>query len=145
MPRKASRNREKPQAGDRYLIDSEWYQDEWRDFGVAVNSRRCLTCQRDVETGEDARDPIVGIVECCSQKAHFLHPEMPILEGVFRVLLAAGNEARSAEEIRKALVEWGFDPVARDLSKETLERMIQRDDYYGLKKSGASSGVPKAA
>ena len=73
-----------------------------------------------------------NIKDCCSRTPEFINDRLPILESVFRLFLANGNQPLDLEELGKRLNEWrGGDPYRT--SPETLYRLLKNDRYYGLR------------
>jgi hypothetical protein len=70
-------------------------------------------------------DPIATIQECCSQKPEYRDPHLPMKEILFRLLLAAGNQPMTAEQLRSAAAEWtGYEYGG--VTAETIEQAIER-------------------
>lgn len=147
----------------RYFIDFKWYEENNRSFSAFARSRLCFSCQskQEVETersipveGSDGKvmfqtskathgdDLLVVIRDCCSQARGFITPDLPVMEIVFRILLANGNQPLTLEEIRARLEEklTGADRP-RTLSSEMLQRILDNDVYYGLRCVPTSADV----
>jgi len=79
-----------------------------------------------------AADLIAAIRDCCSRNPGFITPELPILESIFRLLLANGNQALDLEELGKQLSErrGGYTYCT---SAEILSRLLGNEQYYGLR------------
>ena len=77
-------------------------------------------------------DLLATIKDCCSKAPEFITYRLPILEGVFRLLLANGNQPLDVEELGKQLRE-RLDGDAYRTSPEILSRLLGHDQYYGLR------------
>ncbi|MBI2872303.1 MAG: hypothetical protein HYY00_03835 [Chloroflexi bacterium] len=72
------------------------------------------------------------IVECCSLRDDYIMPNMPLLEAVFRIILAK-NEPVGLQEVHRSLMErWASRDLPRSVSEETLHRILRRDAFYGI-------------
>jgi len=58
--------------------------------------------------------------------------ELPILESIFRLFLATGNQSLDLEELGKQLSERRSGDPYRT-SVEMLSRLLANDQYYGLR------------
>jgi hypothetical protein len=145
-------------AEERYFIDSDWYEQNGLSFNDVMLERMCAQCQRRV--GEEVEErypvldkktkkvsyelrriqygarPIAVIRDCCARKSGFISPDMPVLEAIFRMLLANGNQPMPLEHIRDQLREWC--PTGRCqwllLPPETIKRIVENDQFYGLRR-----------
>lgn len=142
----------------RYFIDRTWFDENDLVFEEVVQARLCAECQSKLGTEELVRKPVYDkktgrmtfelrperfaanpvqkIKEHCSKARDFITPEMPTLEAVFRVLLASGNQPMPLDHVRELLVEWcpsgGCQWLLLPL--EVLERVIEHDNYYGIRR-----------
>jgi hypothetical protein len=64
--------------------------------------------------------------------AHFITGQLPILESIFRLFLANGNQPLDLEELGRQLSEWRGGDTYRT-SAEILSRLLASDQYYGLR------------
>ena len=141
---------EAPQAAPtRYWIDLAWYKQRGRSFAALLETRRCYNCLDEIaETRarfrlDDAGAQLVRtdvdatwarIRQCCANSHEFLSPRLPLLEAVFRLFLANGNTPLSIEAITERLTQRHSDyDVPRAVSVEALRRVIEADDYYGVR------------
>jgi len=119
----------------RWFLDLEWYQQNNRSFLVLAQRYLCSKCRERLkaEQGEiAATDLLSAIRDCCSKTPGFITGELPILESVFRLFLASGNQPLDLEELGKQLSEWrGGDTYCT--SGEILSRLLNSDQYYGLR------------
>jgi hypothetical protein len=58
---------------------------------------------------------------------------MPLLEMVFRIFLANGNQPLKLGQIQEQLQQLGDISGTRDLSIPRLKRILDNDQYYGLR------------
>ena len=71
------------------------------------------------------------IRDCCSKTPGFITSKLPILESVFRLFLANGNQPLDLEELEKHLREQSSGYTSHT-SAEMLSRLLSHDQYYGL-------------
>ena len=122
-------------AEPQWFIDLDWYQQNNRSFIVLAEGCLCVDCRKrlTVEGGEvSATSLINNIKDCCSRNSEFITGELPILESVFRLFLANGNQPLGLEELREQLNEWRRGDAYRT-SAEILPRLLRSDRYYGLR------------
>jgi hypothetical protein len=119
----------------RWFIDLDWYQFNNRSFLILAQERLCPKCRErlEVEEGEiSAADLLIATKDCCSKEPGFITGELPILESIFRLFLANGNQPLDLEELGKQLSEWRGGAPYRT-SGEVLPRLLESDRYYGLR------------
>ena len=145
-----------------YSVDVTWFEENHYSFDDFVQSRMCDSCQGrldeeveerytvlDKKTGRASfeikrarygENPIRVIRDCCSKKRHYITPDMPTLEAVFRVFLANGNLPLTLGHVREQLAEWcpGGGCQWLLLPLEQLERLVQHDGYYGIRAADAA-------
>jgi len=102
----------------------------------------CPKCREQLQAGGrevSANDLLSTIRDCCSQTPEFITHNLPILESIFRLFLANGNQPLDLEELGKQLSQWRGGDAYRT-SAEVLSRLLESDQYYGLRqvKSSAS-------
>ncbi len=123
------------QAKTHWFIDLDWYQRCNRSFSALAQGCLCPQCLKrlKVEEGEiSATDLLSNIRDCCSQTPDFITGESPVLESIFRLFLANGNQSLDLEELGKQLSEQrGVDTYRT--SVELLSRLLDSDQYYGIK------------
>lgn len=118
-----------------WSIDLDWYQENKRSFTSLAGERLCDDCrQRRGKGGGEisADDLLASIKECCSQKTGYITAETPILESVFRLFLANGNQPLDLEELSEQLAEWRGGVFHRT-SVEILSRLLASDRHYGIR------------
>jgi len=123
------------QARPRWFIDLDWYQRSSRSFFTLAQGCLCPDCRQrlKVEEGEiSAAELLTAIKDCCSAAPGFVTGQLPILESIFRLFLANGNQPLSLEELGKLLSErCGIDPYRT--SAEVLSRLLESDHHYGIR------------
>jgi len=148
-----------------YLVDTTWFDENGYSFDDFVQSRMCDACQGrldeeveerftvldkktgrasfEIRRGKYGANPIRVIHDCCSKKRHYITPDMPTLEAVFRVFLANANLPLTLGHVREQLAEWcpGGGCQWLLLPLEQLERLIQHDSYYGIRPAAAGLAV----
>ncbi len=117
----------------RYFIDLDWYQRQERSFATLAASRLCPTSRKKEKTKSEAA--LLRIIkQCCSKRDGFITPNTPLLEMVFRLLLANGNQPLELGQMQEQLQKWlGDTNNAPDLSIPKLKRILDNDRYYGLR------------
>ncbi len=119
----------------RWFIDVDWYRQNNRSFLILARSGMCPKCNERLNEGEgeiSASDIFTTIMDCCSHVQGYISDELPILESMFRFFLANGNEPLDVEELGKQLCEGrGGDTYCT--SAEILSRLLESDQYYGLR------------
>ena len=95
----------------------------------------CPECRERLKEGEiSAADLLTTIKDCCSKTPGFITGKLPILETIFRLFLANGNQPLDLEELRKQLSDWcGGETYGT--SAQVLSRLLDSDQYYGLRQS----------
>jgi len=125
------------QARPRWFIDLDWYPPNNRSFFALAQGCLCPKCRErlKVEEGEiSAADLSSNIRDCCSNAPDFITAELPILESIFRLFLANGNQPLDLEELGQQLGERRGGDAYRT-SIEVLSRLLKSDQYYGLREA----------
>ena len=123
------------QVRPRWFIDLDWYQLNDRSFFTLARSCLCPKCRQQLKVEEEeipAADLFTAIKGCCSKEPGFITGELPILESIFRLFLANGNQPLDLQELGKALSEQRGGDTYRT-SVEILSRLLKSDQYYGLR------------
>ena len=118
-----------------WFIGLDWYQPNNRSFFSLARSCLCPKCRRRLKVEEReiaAADLLTAIKDCCSKKPGFITGKLPILESIFRLFLANGNQPLDAEELGQQLSERRGRDTYRT-SVEVLSRLLESDRYYGLR------------
>ncbi|MFC1933348.1 hypothetical protein ACFLXU_07015 [Chloroflexota bacterium] len=123
------------QVRPRWFIDLDWYQLNNRSFFILAQECLCPKCREQLRVNEkEISDTklLTAIKKCCSKEPGFITGGLPILESIFRLFLANGNQSLNLEELGKQLSEWrGGNPYRT--SVEVLPRLLDSDRYYGIR------------
>jgi len=120
------------QPGSAWFIDLDWCEQNNRSFSTLAQNYLCPECSKRLKGEIPAADLLSTIKDCCSKKSGFITDELPVLESIFRLFLANGNQPLDLEELGKQLSEWRGGDAYRT-SAEILSRLLQSDQYYGLR------------
>jgi len=120
------------QVRPRWFIDLDWFQQNDRSFSALAQSCLCSECREKSKGEISAADLLTTIKDCCSKSPGFITTELPILECIFRLFLANGNQPLDLEELGRQLSEWRGRDTYRT-SAEILSRLLKSDQYYGLR------------
>ena len=120
------------QVSPRWFIDLDWQQQSNCSFFALAQGCLCPKCQERRKGEISAADLLTTIKDCCSETPNFITGELPILESIFRLFLANGNQPLDLEELGKQLSEWRGGDTYRT-SAEILSRLLSSDQYYGLR------------
>jgi hypothetical protein len=115
-----------------YFVDLNWYKEQGRSFAILAASRLCPISRKKEKSKAEAA-LMRTIKQCCSKREGFLSSNMPLLEMVFRIFLANGNQPLKLGQIQEQLQQLGDISGTRDLSIPRLKRIIDNDQYYGLR------------
>jgi len=115
-----------------WFINLDWFQQNDRSFSALAQGCLCPKCQERLRGEISAADLVTTIKDCCSKTPGFITSEVPILECIFRLFLANGNQPLALEELGKQLNDWRGGDTYRT-SAEILSRLLKRDQYYGLR------------
>jgi len=123
------------QPGPRWFIDLDWLEQHNRSFFALAQGCLCPKCRERLKVGKEeisAADLLSDIEDCCSKTPGFVTDKSPILDSIFRLFLANGNQPLDLEQLGKQLGEWRGGDTYRT-SPEILSRLIGNDQYYGLR------------
>jgi len=124
------------QPQQRWFIDLDWLERNNRSFFALARGCLCPKCQKRLKTGKkegSAADIMSAIKDCCSRKVGFITWKLPVMEGIFRLFLANGNQLLDLDELATQLSQWrGGSPYGT--SPEILSRLLESGHYYGLKR-----------
>lgn len=123
------------QIGPGWFIDLDWYQKSHRSFLAMAQSCLCAKCRDKLKGDAPAAELVATIKDCCSRTPGFISRELPVLESIFRLLLANGNQPLDLEELGRQLSEWRGNTYRT--SPQVLSRLLKSDHYYGLRPAKA--------
>jgi len=127
------------QVSPRWFIDLDWYQQNNRSFFALTQNCLCPKCQKKLKGEISAADLLTTVKDCCSKAPDFITGRLPILESIFRLFLANGNQPLNLEELERQLNEWREGDTYRT-SAEILSRLLSSDQYYGLRQVPVEQG-----
>lgn len=127
------RKRSAAEAQPVYQVDFKALEKSGHSVPFLVNSRLCWQCQQifDERRGEviDLKEYMERIADDCSHQADYLLPGTPLVEAIFRLLLAGKNRPMTIREIQEQLsVAWANVIYMKDLSEELLTRLLESDN-----------------
>lgn len=118
-----------------WFIDLGWYQQNSRSLSTLAKNYLCAKCCKRLNAEEKevpAAKLISTIKGCCASDPQFITDKLPILESIFRLFIANGNQPMDLEELSKQLSERrGGDTY--HTSVEILSRLLKNEGYYGLR------------
>ena len=123
------------QTKTRWFIDPNWYEQNNRSLYFLAQGYLCPKCAKQLKAkGKETSlsKLLSNIKDCCSHAPGYITEQSPILESIFRIFLANGNQPLDLDELGKQLSEWRGGDIYRT-SIETLTRLIENDQYYGLR------------
>ena len=120
------------QVSPRWFIDLDWHQQNNCSLFALAQGCLCPKCQERLKEEVSAADLLTTIKDCCSKTPNFITGQLPILESIFRLFLANGNQPLDLEELGRQLSEWRDGDTYRT-SVEILSRLLSSDRYYGLR------------
>lgn len=117
----------------KWYVDLDWYARNKRSLAALARAYLCSKCRRKLGDGEPAQEKLITTIrDCCAKGSQFINPGQPVMENVFRLLLANGNQPMSLEEIGQQLKErLGGDNYRT--SPQMLACLLARDNFYGIK------------
>jgi hypothetical protein len=118
----------------RWFIDLDWLEQNNRSFLALAQGSLCSKCRERVEAGKkqfSTADLISNIKDCCSKTPGFIIEGLPILESIFRLFLANGNQPLDLEELARQLAERRGGTY--HTSTEVISRLLWNERYYGLR------------
>ena len=142
LPATASNRFVKPTLQTKFHIDFDWWDRETQTFRVYLMGHLCAEHQAafdkeapvelldrvDMETGQvspiDRVQYILGAH--CARQPGFITPQMPLVDAVFRVFVANGNQPLSPEELAER--------IQRPHHAQTILRTLAGQRvYWGLR------------
>jgi hypothetical protein len=119
-----------------WSIDTQWFEKNNRSFLDLAQRGLCPKCVEKLgkkKKKATSSEVLSAIQDCCSKLPDFMTVRMPIMESVFRILLANGNKPMAVEDIGHELsIRRGGDNYAG--SPQMLTRLLNNDHWYGFKK-----------
>lgn len=128
---------DQPKTG--WFIDLNWYSEHGRSVSALLRGCLCDDCRQKLsKEGNPTSETelIRRIRECCQQSAGFITAQMPVMESLFRLFMAGGNEPMTVAEMGRQLSERRGGDLYRT-SEEVLLRLLKNDRYYGFRPAAA--------
>ena len=119
---------------ERWFIDLDWFQVSRRSFSALAQRCLCDKCRKQLnaEEKEIPLDELLpAIKNCCSNDSLFINNQLPILESIFRLFLANGNQPLDLGELSNQLSEWRGGDTYHSTPNLIL-RLLKNDNYYGF-------------
>lgn len=116
-----------------WCIDLNWFPQHQRSFKTLAQDSLCRECRNELTSGgKEHSDSMMlkQISKCCGNRPDFISTQQPLMESVFRVFLANGNQPLTLERLGQLLSE---RRGGSHTSEATLLRLLQTDRYYGLR------------
>ena len=118
-----------------WAIDLNWLKTNGRSFSILARDTLCAKCRKKLKTDTievKPADLLKAVESCCSKADNFIAPGLPFQESIFRVFLANGNKPLTLKELGEHLTRRRGADIYRT-SAAFLSRMMQNDNYYGIK------------
>ena len=128
-----------PELRYRYTINVKAMEDSGVSFAQLASLRfcgesSCKHCKKPAKPRHklSQSDVLKTIAQNCSQQGAFTSPMMPLLEVVFRLLLASGNKPLQTSEIIDCLkATWNSIIHLKDTSSQTVVNTLEgANDYF---------------
>ncbi len=120
----------------RWAIDIAWLEERGRVFPVMVERCLCAKCRKRLKSEGKPVDTegLLGAArECSAHSGDYITGDLPIMESVFRLILAEGNKPLDLIELGRQLSERrGVDTYRT--SSEMLWRLLRNDQHYGIRR-----------
>ena len=115
-----------------WFIDLDWYQQNKRSFSDLARAHLCPKCNERLKENASANKLLSTIKDCCSKTPGFITGNSPVLESIFRLFLANGNQPLDLDTLGEQLSEWrGIDTYRS--SAEILSCLLKDEEYYGIR------------
>jgi hypothetical protein len=118
----------------RWIIDLGWYEQNHRSLFDLARHSLCTKCNEKLQKKKKKAvlaDVLASIKDCCAKTPDYITRKLPIMESIFRILLANGNQPLDVEEMGKQLSERrGGD--THTTSPQLLTRLLSNDHWYGF-------------
>jgi hypothetical protein len=122
------------QSRESWYVDLGWYGPNRRSFFTLARCCLCPKCHKKLKADKEevAADKLIeAIGKCCSNQPGYITAEMPVIESVFRILLANNNRPMDTAELGERLRGWRGS-VPGGSSGNVLSRLLGNDRYYGI-------------
>jgi hypothetical protein len=116
-----------------WSINLDRFSQYRRSFTSLAGDSLCGQCYKEMVSGHKApsdADLVARISECCAHQPDFISARQPVMESIFRIMLANGNQPLPLEQLGQQLAERRGG--SNRISEVALARLLQADRYYGL-------------
>ena len=118
-----------------WIIDLDWYEQNHRSLFDLAQHSLCAKCNEKLYKRKKKavlEEVLVSIKNCCAKTPDYITAKLPIMESIFRILLANGNQPLDLEEMSEQLSgRRGGDTYTA--SPQLLLRLLSNDRWYGFK------------
>ena len=117
----------------KYFLDLAYLEKNNRSFAAMIWGCLCSKCRGEIETKPERMDSaflLSTINNCCSKAPNFIALKMPLLEKLFRIFLASGNQPMGVAELKERLKDYWGSPMTT--SEQTILRLLKNNRYYGF-------------
>ncbi|MBI4337496.1 MAG: hypothetical protein HY683_06680 [Chloroflexi bacterium] len=138
-----------------YVIDVQWYRDRSKSLVHLTERRMCAECRQEHQQGHHSeadetalwQEQLGRLAKCCSTKPGYVTARTPVLEAVLRLLMAHGNQPRTAEQLCDELNQrWAQGESMRDIPLGILQTLLDRHQSSGIVKAlEPGEAAPEAA
>ncbi len=142
MPQAQHRSLVKPTLDTPFHIDFSWWQEHSHDWRIYVHRLLCPEHQAQFDPWSDQQQidwvdpetaevkPVDGmryvLMTHCAQQPGFLEARLPLVDAIFRVLIARGNKPMTPVELAEHL--------QRPAQAQTILRLLtSRRSYLGIR------------
>jgi hypothetical protein len=118
-----------------WVIDLDWYEQNRRSFIESARRSLCSKCNEKLQKKKKkvTLDDVLGsIIDCCAKTPDYITRKTPVMDSIFRILLANGNQPLDVEDMGKQLSERRGDNTYTALP-HILTRLLTNDHWYGFK------------
>lgn len=131
----------KPTVNTKFYIDFSWWEKQNKDIRILMRELLCPECNKalsetpdtqmldliDPETAEVTKVDAVweAIRACCSLKPDYITADTPLVESIFRVLVANGNKPLSILELHERIDKQPPETILRLLTKGQIYKGIK--------------------
>ncbi|MSQ14049.1 MAG: hypothetical protein EXR47_07980 [Dehalococcoidia bacterium] len=132
--------------GPWYVIDPAWYQEHGVSLLDVIRSRRSPSGARAAATESRSKrrapaktagsweQEMLLLAGAAARDPGFVTSDTPLLEAVFRVLLAEKNRPVALQEIADLLRQrYAAGELPRDVNMTVLQRLLERQTSYGIR------------
>jgi hypothetical protein len=118
----------------RWFIDLDWLEQHNRSFLALAQGSLCAKCAKKQKGEPVSPAGLISTIEgCCGKTSGFITDKMPVLDSIFRLFLANGNQPLTLEELSQQLAKWRGG--SRRTSVEILSRLLGNERYYGIRQA----------